>query len=93
MRIGRECLHPPLLIDDGECMSSDTTPALPVWGGPWTGPDGVAHIRNAGTAATFCGIEVGAYTNTRPAGPCDACVAASLATYATSHACVPGCRR
>lgn len=81
------------LTDDGVYMTKGEKTAVPQWAGPWTGADGTAHIRNAGTGATFCGIEGGAYAETRPAGACDACIAASLATFAGNDACVPECRR
>lgn len=80
------------LTDDGVYMTKGEIPSPR--SGLGLGPaDGTAHIRNAGTGATFCGIEGGAYAETRPAGACDACIAASLATFAGNDACVPECRR
>lgn len=93
MRIGPQALHWPSLIDDGEYMTKGDFTADPQWGGTWTSPDGVVHIRNAGTGETFCGEKVGAYTDTRAAMACGSCTSASLATFATHHSCVPGCRR
>lgn len=69
-----------------------TTYRAPQWGGPWTSPDGLAHIRNAGTGHTYCGVLVGAYTNTHPADACDHCIKVSLAHYATTHTCTGECR-
>jgi hypothetical protein len=73
-------------------MSSDTTAALPMWGGPWTGPDGSVHINNASQGRTFCGLNTTA-NGARPIAACSACVAASLASYAVNHTCTSGCRR
>ena len=93
MRIRQHPLLPVQMVIDGERMATgENSYQQPMDAGPWTAPDGVAHIRNAGTGATFCGVLVGAYTGTHPTDACDDCVTVSLAHYAVAHTCTWGCR-
>jgi hypothetical protein len=64
--------------------------ALRPWG-IWTDRHGVVHIRSTGTGRTFCGVDVGHYTNTSPSVGCDGCVTASIADYARTHVCGGDC--
>ncbi|GAB3287835.1 hypothetical protein [Parasphingorhabdus pacifica] len=59
--------------------------------GMWTDRHGVVHLRAAATGRTFCGYEVGLYTNTAPTIGCGACVAESIRDFARTHSCGSRC--
>lgn len=59
--------------------------------GMWTDPNGVVHIRAAGTGHTFCRAEIGPYADVTATSACGECVNVSLHEYARGHVCGQHC--